>query len=447
MASITSAGIGSGLDIEGIITKLMALEKRPLAALDKQESSYQAKISALGSLKSSISALQTAAAALVPAAGRNAQTHFATYSSTLADTTVGTATADSSASSAVGDYSLRVIQTARAARVVFAASPALTAGTLTIDAGGGSFSVSVTDGMALSALRTAINDAAGGVTATLVGGGTQLMLTRDTGGAATQITISGDTGVGLAQTSNTPGQDAQIEFAGIPLTSTTNTFTDVVDGVDFKLSSSAAANTTTTLSVTADTLTRTSETINAFVKAHNDYVAQAKKLGFYDASTKTAGTLQGDYTLRTTQSRIHGLVTATPTGITGAVKVLSDLGVSIQSDGTLAVDSTRLTATANGHYEDLTAYLAAFGNSIKSATDAMLASDGTITGATDSISNKIKSLDKRRDALEYRLTQIEARYRRQFTALDSMVASMTTTSSYLTQQLDNLPWSNLNKSK
>lgn len=445
MASITSSGIGSGLDIEGIISKLMAIERQPINALDKQQSSYQSRISALGALKSAISAVQTAAAALVPPAGRSATTHFSTYSAALSDNRLGTVTADSAAASAVGDYSIRVLQTARHARVVFAANPTITAGQLTIDAGSGAFNVAVSDGMSLAALRDAINAAQGGVTATLIGGGTQLMLTRDTGGDGTQITISGDD-VGLVAASNTTGQNARIELDGVEITSATNTFADIVDGVDFRLAATAAADSTATLSVTADTRTRSTDLIKAFVKAYNDYLAKVKELGFYDSATKKAGTLQGDYVLRTTQSRLQSAVFSEPAGVTGSITVLSQLGVSVSRSGTLEIDSTRLEAAISGNFADVAAFLVAFGSAMKTTTDATLASDGAIAGATETANDRIRSLDKRREALEYRLTQIEARYRRQFAALDSLVASMTATSNYLRQQLDNLPWSAKNRS-
>jgi flagellar hook-associated protein 2 len=449
MATISSLGVGSGLDIESLITKLMAVEKAPLTALDTKETTYNAKISALGALKSAISALQTAAGGFVPDIGENAQTNFATYSSTIADTTVGTATADSGASASVGDYSLKVIQTARNDRLTFAASPTLTAGTtLSIAVGSGTaVDIPITSGMTLAGLRDAINDASGGVSATIIGG-TQLVLTSDTSGADNLITVSGTagfswnpatgTGTNITQSADNKGRNAQIELNGITLTSTTNTFADAIDGVDITLKSGAVANTTTTLTVAADTSTKVADTVKAFVAAYNEFVAQVKKYGYYDASTKTAGTLQGDYTLRTTQNELYQLLTKTPTGVTGTVTSLSNLGVSIQRDGTLAIDSTKLSNAASSNYQDVTDYLAALGGAIDSAADDMLGSDGIFANATDTLNSKIEDLDKRREALEYRLTQIEARYRSQFAALDTLISSMTATSDYLTQQLDAL---------
>ncbi|HTY02752.1 MAG TPA: flagellar filament capping protein FliD, partial [Rhodocyclaceae bacterium] len=365
MATITSLGIGSGLDVEGLVTKLMAVEKLPLTALDTKESTDNSKISALGSLASSISALQTAASAFVPGIGQTAQTNLATYSATLADTTVGTATAGTSASSAVGDYTLTVDQTAHSDRVVFDAGLTLTAGTLNVSVGSGTASpITVTAGMTLAQLRDAINGGGGGVTATLIGGA-QLVLTSNTSGAAGRLTVSGNagftksdgtagsfswtpsptggTGTGVSQPAGNMGQDAKIELNGVTLTSSSNTFASAIDGVDIKLSPSAVANTTTTLSVKADTTTKATDAVNAFVKAYNAFIAQVKQYGYYNATTKTAGTLQGDYTLRSAQSDLYKLISTTPTGVTGTIKTLSDLGVSVQRDGTLSVDSTKLS--------------------------------------------------------------------------------------------------------
>jgi flagellar hook-associated protein 2 len=446
MTTISSLGVGSGIDIESLVTKLMAVEKLPLTALNTKEASYNTKISALGSLKSAISALQDAAEDLTPGIGETAQQNLATYSATLDNTTVGSATVDSSASSSVGDYTLKVLQTARSDRLTFDAVTSLTAGTMTIEVGTESFSVTITSGMTLSGLRDAINGADGGATATIIGG-TQLVLTSGTSGADGLLSVTStdfnwdsgtSTGSGITQPADAKGRDAQIEVNGILLTSSSNTFADAIDGVTITLKSSAVANTTTSLSVAADTSTKTTENVTAFVDAYNSFVALVKQYGYYNATTKTAGTLQGDYTLRTAQNKLYSLITSTPTGVTGSITSLSNLGISVQSDGTLAVDSTKLGNAVSSNFTDVSNFLAALGEAADSLSDDLTNSDGLITTATNTLNSNISDIEDRRERLEYRLTLIEARYRAQFTALDTLIASMTATSDYLTQQLESL---------
>ena len=114
MATITSLGVGSGLDLESLVTSLMAVESKPLTALQTRAASYSSKISSLGSLKSTLSSLQTAAAAMKTATGKTALTTFASYSASTADTTIATATATTGA--VAGTYTLNVTQLATAQR-------------------------------------------------------------------------------------------------------------------------------------------------------------------------------------------------------------------------------------------------------------------------------------------------------------------------------------------
>ncbi|HTY02196.1 MAG TPA: flagellar filament capping protein FliD, partial [Rhodocyclaceae bacterium] len=177
------------------------------------------------------------------------------------------------------------------------------------------------------------------------------------------------------------------------------------------------------------------------------FIAQVKQYGYYDATTKTAGTLQGDYTLRSAQSDLYKLISTTPTGATGTIKTLSDLGVSVQRDGTLSVDSTKLSNAVSSHYADVAGYLSGLGGAVKTTSDMLTGTNGMITNATASLNADVKDIGNRRDQLNARLTAIEARYRSQFTALDTLISNMTATSTYLTQQLAALPSASSSSSK
>ena len=106
MTTISSAGVGSGLNIESIVTALMSVEKQPLNNLEKRQNTYESKISALGTLKGALSSLQTAAKALTPAGAQSATAAFSGFKATLADSTIATATTTSAA--VAGTYSVDV---------------------------------------------------------------------------------------------------------------------------------------------------------------------------------------------------------------------------------------------------------------------------------------------------------------------------------------------------
>ena len=201
--------------------------------------------------------------------------------------------------------------------------------------------------------------------------------------------------------------------------------------------------TATTLTVTKDSTTSLTGSINGFIKSFNDAAKAMKDLGYYDAGTKKAGALQGDSALRGAQSQVRSLLQTTAGG-TSAYQTLSDIGIALQTDGTLKLDSSKLNKAVEADYAGVTALVSKVGTAFKEGIEGLAGTSGTITAATDSTNRLIKELGKRQTALLDRLEQVESRYRKQFSALDSLVASMNKTSSYLTQQLANLPGASSN---
>lgn len=453
MASVTSLGTGSGLDLEGIISKLMAVESQPLTALATKEASYQAKLSAFGSMKGALSALQTATTALTTEAT------FTGKSASTSDSTVLTASAASEAAS--GSYSINVTQLAKYHAVrsntnYAATTDTFNTGTLSISIGSGTaVDIAIDSGNnTLAGIRDAINDADAGVTASIINDGTtnRLVLASNTSGSAGAITVavtddgSGGTHAlsGLASANLVTTQtadDANLTINGITITRSSNTIADAVDGLTFNLKDTG----TSTVSVSKNTSTVTAA-VTAFVKAYNEAVAQIKSLTAYDVENEKAATLTGDSTARGILSQLSGMLGATMSGSGGNVSRLSDLGIAIQRDGTLALDSTKLSAALNNDEVDLAAFFGSTESTNKGIAvrfDEMLeniiGTDGLIEGRTDGINTSIENLQDRYERLELRLEAIEKRYRAQFTALDTLIASMNQTSSYLTQQLANLP--------
>ena len=467
--ALSSPGLGSNLDVSSIVSQLMSLEKQPLTALVKKEAGLQAKISALGSLQGAISALQTAAGNLVPASGTTATQKFTVFKTAVSDTTIASA---STASSAVaGTYSLEVTQLAKQHSIATSTTATpfsgtdgtlTTGGTLTLSldttpAGAEptkTTDITIADGATPENIRDAINNASAGVSAVVINGtaGKQLVLTGDTAGSNQFITLSGITGLAYDPNATPVPADSFVQsqaargssfkLNGIAVTAATNTVTTAVDGVTLTLLKGPelpATSLSTTLTISKDNSTLTTG-VNALVKALNDFNTTANSLGSYNATTKAAGALNGDSTLRTAQSSFRSSLGNIPSVLSEAkLQRLSDIGVALQKDGKLTVDSTKLSKAIGDDLTGVANLVAAYGSGLKAAADGLVGADGLIAARSAGLSASIKGIGKQSEAISSRLTQIEARYRRQFTSLDTLISGMTTTSNYLTQQLANLP--------
>lgn len=469
MATVSSLGVGSNLDLNSLLTNLMSAEQQPLIALQQKEASYQSRISALGTLKGGLSSLQTAAAALIPPVGTSAADKYASYRASVADATIASATAGAGA--IAGSYSLEVSSLAKAQRLVSPSAAGYTdatapiaSGTLTIEFGtlaSGTFTADSSrtktltidsTNHTLGGLRDAINAANGGVAATIVKGtaGAQLVLSSTGTGLSNVMRLSGLTGFDYdpAANSGTLTQDAlqggqtatnaAFTLNGIAATSTSNTVSGVLDGVTLNLAKQTTVGTPTTLTVSKDLTANLTSALNAFVKAYNDAAKSMTDLGSYDAATKKAGALQGNSTLRTAQSQMRSLVFGATAGGTSVYQRLSNIGVSLAKDGTLSLDSAKLSAATSADFAGVTSLVSAVGTAYKSAIEGLVGTTGSITAATDGANRQIADLTKRQQVMSDRLTAIESRYRKEFTALDSLVSSMNQTSAYLTQQLASL---------
>lgn len=458
MATISSPGLATGLDVNGIIEKLMELERQPLTRLTNKETNYQAKITAYGSVKSALSTLQTAATTLADA------TTFSSKSATVSDATVLSAAASSTA--VAGNYSISVTQlakfhTLRSNTNYAATTDTFNTGNLAISIGGGA-AVNVTiDGTnnTLAGIRQAINDANAGVKATIVNDGTtnRLMLSSSTSGAVGAVSVvvtdsgSGGThalsGLDSAALVETQGaDDAIVAINGLTITRSSNTITDAIEGVTLTLNKGTALEPgTSTLSI-ANNTAATKTAIDSFVSAYNAIVTMLKTNSAYDAATRKGAILNAEGTVRSIQAELSNLVQTSVTGVAGGISTLSSIGISVQTDGKLAVDNTKLTAALADPTKDVSALFTQTteGNEgialrFKTSTRALVAFDGLIAGRTDGIKASLKDIDRSREAINVRLVGIEARYRAQFTAMDGLASSLNRTSQYLTQQLSSLP--------
>lgn len=455
MTTISSAGVGSGLNIESIVTALMSVEKQPLTNLEKRQTSYESKISALGTLKAALSSLQTAAKALTPASTQTATAAFSGFKATLADSTIATATTSSAA--VAGTYSVEVGALATNQRL--ALGKTYDAGAAVLDFGSdssrtltltkGSTAVDITldsSQNTLAGVRNAINNASAGVSATIVtdtSGKQNLLLTATDGGTANAVSISGtatfidpaNPGSPIAASSafnqTQAATDASVKIQGISIATSGNKITDAIDGVTLEINKTG----TTNLTVARDNTDLKSK-LETFVNAYNSLNSSIKSLGAYNSATKTAAALNGDSTLRSVQSQVRTALTSVPADLaSNPLKTLSDIGISFQPDGSLKLDSTKFEKAASTNFSATANVIGAFGNTLKTTTTDLLATNGVIASRSDGLSSSVKALDRQMEAMENRLTIIEKNYRARFTSLDTTMTSMSTTSSYLNQQL------------
>lgn len=468
--ALTANGVGSGLDINGMVTQLMAIEQRPLTLLAAKEGSYQAQLSAYGQLKSALGALQSAAKTL------NSESKFTAMKASVGNTALATASASSSASA--GTHRLEVLQIAQGQRLITdeTTAPAVGAGTLTIQFGsyltnnsdpdnpvttftpgsGGALEITLDEGDSLEDLRDAINGADVGLNAQVVDNGTakQLVLAGTREGADQAFTLSGTGGLAgfsydasTAATGNTltgleTAQDAKIKLNGVSMTRTTNTITDAVDGVTLNLLK-GEEGTTTTLTIANDRASAKAA-IEAVVKAYNDFNTTVRGLTAYDPESKAAAILTGDATARGLQSQLRNAMGAVFGG-SGGVSTLSEIGISFNRDGSLSVNSSKLDAALNNPDKNVAGFFTGkdgaegFAGALSSRLAGYLDTGGLLDTRTQGLNGSVKALDRQRETLINRLEMVEQRYRSQFTALDALVGSMTQTSNYLQQQLANLP--------
>ncbi|WP_412479206.1 flagellar filament capping protein FliD [Azonexus sp. IMCC34839] len=441
MATFSSLGVGSGLDAESLVSQLMKVERQPITLLDSKESATKAKLSAYGTLRSSIDALKSAADTLSEA------NKLSAFKTTLGDASIVTAT--TSGTTSAGTYSINVIRLATSEKRISATNfsghnEIVGAGTLGITVGGTTTNISLTSATAtLSDVKDAINASNAGVTANIITGdsGTKLVLSAKNSGEPVSITATDDNlgdAKDFARLSSfnlvgSAAQTAQVEIDGVLVTSNSNTVSSAIGGITFTLTKLG----TTSLTVARDPSTIKTAVEN-FVKAYNDLQTQAKSLTQYDTNTKTASTLTGDSLVRNVQSQLYEAVSQPLSGLTGVFSRLSDLGISIQSGGKLALDSNKLQKAIDKDFDSVVSVLTGYGGALETKAQQMTTAGGILAGKTESLNGIIKDIGLRRTALEQRMEMIEKRYRAQFTSLDTLIGSMKTTSNYLSQQLANL---------
>ncbi|MCB1907773.1 MAG: flagellar filament capping protein FliD [Rhodocyclaceae bacterium] len=457
--TITSAGLGSGLAVESIISQLMQLERQPITQLQSRISTVDARLSSLGRVKSAMSALQTAANDIKSTAG------FSVFKTAVGDSKVLTASAGSSAT--VANHSVEVKSLAAtqklAAQGLASSTSTIATGTLTLELGsfdGATFTadpartysvVIGTGNNTLEGLRDAINDLDADVTASIVNDGSanpaRLVLSPKDSGTANVIRTSGLNGFDFdpeaplagAMEQTVAAKDAVVVVDGITVTKSSNVITDALEGVTLNLVGTNEG-TPTTLDVSQD-VDAIKGKIEAFVNAYNELNTLIRSETSFNVDTGKAGTLNADSSVRSIRDQLRTIASSDLGAAVGGLTRLSDIGITFNVEGALSIDSSALDEALADPTTDVAGLFA--GNAgvsglavqISDRLGSLLGVGGTIESRTDSYTQTKEGFGDRIERLELRMTAIEERYRRQYAALDTLVASMNTTGNFLSQQL------------
>jgi flagellar hook-associated protein 2 len=278
--------------------------------------------------------------------------------------------------------------------------------------------------------------------------GAHLVLSSAAMGAANAITVSQSGGDGgLAALEYNPqlttnyrqlraAADAEAYIAGERQTSTTNVFLDAVDGVNITLLK-ADPGEVKTVTIANDTASTTTK-VKAFVDQFNALSKQMTSLRNYDAATKKGGPLLGDAMLRAIESEMRTKLVDPVAGATGPYQTLASVGITTQKDGTLKLDTEKLTAAMSADFDGVARLFGSEGGvaaRMSAALTPRLATDSELDLRTKSLNTKSLAIQKQQEQLEARMLKIEARYRAQFNSLDSLLSKLGSTSNYLSQQL------------
>lgn len=474
-------GIGSGMDISSLVSALVQADGAPKAAqLARQENAATEKFTALGSLRGALSTFQDVLDKL------NSSDLYAKRNATSSNTDIFSVTADKDAS--VGNYDVQVFNLAKSSKIALrgqaSATDAIGTGTLTIAAGDKSIDVTVTeDNNSLAGIRDAINaqSADSGITATVVsdpngGGGSRLVLSSSDTGSGNDISVqvateAGDTGdLGVlaytppATTDYEPtpvdpldplaprvisyARDANLSIDGLAISSASNSVSDAIDGVTLTLKAAQSqddldAGTSVSLGVGLDKAGMRSS-LKSFVDGYNALMKTVGSLTSVtavggDDSEPLAAALVGDASVRSVLSSLRNEMGAVASG---DIRILAELGITTQRDGTLAIDSDKLDEALDNNFEALGEFMAGE-NGLMGRLDAKLEpytqTGGIIEGRTKALQNTLSGIDEQRERLETRLASLETRLLAQFNAMDTLVANLSSTGDFLSSQLSSLP--------
>ncbi|HNP34436.1 MAG TPA: flagellar filament capping protein FliD [Woeseiaceae bacterium] len=455
MPSIVSTGIGSGLDIAGIVQSLVTAEGAPLETrIGQKEARAQARLSAFGSLKSALSDFRDKLDAMKTA------DKFLVRTATSSDEDAFSASASGKALPAA--YDVEVVQLATAHKLTsgaFTGSGAVVGtGTLLVGLGPSVAAIEITEqNNTLAGIRDAINASSDnpGVSATIVNAdsGSYIILTSDTPGTANSITVQqtgGDGGLGALTydplnantqlTESTAAGDARVRIDGLDVVGSSNSIEGAIEGITLEIKA-ITEGPAAKLRIENDQ-SAAHDLVTDFVESYNSLINTLDGLSDYSPESSSAGPLLGDASVRNIRDQVRREMSNAVTAPESSFATLRDVGIETQLDGTLVINESELTDALDSEFAKFGMLFAAgdgFAVRLHTLADGFLGSGGIVETRSQGLQTQIEGLSEQRDSLNERLEALETRLLRQFNALDSLLAQLSSTSNFLNQQLSSLP--------
>ncbi|HEU0197026.1 MAG TPA: flagellar filament capping protein FliD [Nevskiaceae bacterium] len=438
---ITSLGVGSGLDLNSLLSELQTNADQALQPVENQESTTQSEISAFGTIQSALTALGT---------DINTLANPATFQATAANVQGSSVTASTETNAPVGQYAVDVTQLATASSVatlgVASETADLGAGSIAFTLGSGkTASVNVSAGSdSLQDVANAINAANVGVRASIINDGSgspwRLVLqssTTGTAAAVSSVSFSGAlaSSLSLDSTTQITAQNAALTVDGIAVTSASNTVQDAIAGTTLTLASTGAS----TVSIAADS-SAIANSVQSFVTDYNAVIGAVNKVASYDASTNVAGPLFANSTVQGVTSQLASFVDGLAGG-GGGFSGLAQLGVTLNTDGTLSFNSSTFDAAFAGNPTGVAQFFTGtdgtngFASAMNTAVQAYAGPTGLIDSSVSGLKSLLTSLQQQQSTQQQEINATMANYQQEFETLDTTMAQLQSTSSYLTSAL------------
>jgi flagellar hook-associated protein 2 len=447
--TISSSGIGSGLNVSQIVSALIDAEKGPLNSINKSISKDNAQISAYGSISSQISSFQSSIVGLITPSNIKATTAVSSNTGALSVSNDGTALAGEYKINVIGLASPEIITSDIESSEFISTSSSIGGSTGSISILGNTITPTT---YTVAGIVEAINSAnISGVSATIINRGTssvpdyQIRIVN-TSGTDAGISLSSADDFNFSFEDPTAAITASLTINGDPveIERSSNTVTDLIPGLTINLL--GTGNSTITVAQDSSAL---SSKISAFVTAFNTLDKSLKDISSYDATAKKGAALYGDSAINSLRREIRSIITSTlGVNATTSYNRLSQVGVSFKSDGTLSLDSTALNTAISANFNKVAKLFSGTGVStdslglhgfayqLNTVLTTATGIDGLITNRKSSLQSEIRRLQAKADQEQLRLDNLQQMYQRQYTALDRTVASLNSMSSYLTNQFD-----------
>ncbi len=445
--SSSGLGTGQGIDVTATVNQLIANLRGPEQVWQTQQQILQGQASALTQLNTEVTALSNAIDSLNDPAG-----DLSARAVSSSQPTIATATASNS--TPVGSHTVVVNNLASSASyysgAVANSTTPLAAGTFTIQVGSQPATTITIDSTnnTMDGLAAAITNANLGVTASVVNdsNGARLAIVSNTSGAASDLTVN-NVSSGLTFTKGATGTDASLTVDGVPISSATNSISDTVAGLTLNLVG-AAPNTQVQIAVSPDT-TKVTQAVTDFVTAYNTIIQDLSSQFTYNTSTNSAGPLSGDAGARMVQSEL--LAAATFTGTGNSINTLAQLGVTMNNDGTLTIDNSKLSAAVNSDFNGVQNFFhpvtgTGFAASLKTQLDPLTdPTQGAFSIELKGMTDGQKSFQDQIDNYEIYIATEQTLLTQQYTQVDLALRQLPLLQQQINSELNFSSNSNSNK--